>query len=192
MLVYILDDEAMFTDAQAEAKRCAAISNDPSSIVNHLEKSPVMLSVWHEALRFCTSAITIRDVARETQIGNKTLKAGARVIIPYKQMLRDPDAFGHDAEVFRPARFLENKDLVKSPSFRPFGGGTTYCPGRFLAKKEVLLFVALVLARFDVRKRDRQGVIPRLEEKRPCLGVLSARDGDDLLISVTPGSVECQ
>ncbi|KAF2202265.1 cytochrome P450 [Delitschia confertaspora ATCC 74209] len=189
MLVYIFDDEALFTDVQAEARRCTAISDRPSIIVNHLESSPVMLSVWHEALRFCTSAITIRDVARETQIGNKILKAGARVIVPYKQMLRDSDVFGHDAEVFRPARFLENKDLVKSPSFRPFGGGMTYCPGRFLAKKEVLLFVTLVLVKFDVRKRDRQGGIPRLEEKRPCLGVLSAREGDDLLISVTPATV---
>jgi len=189
MLVYILNDETMFTEAQVEARRCTAESDDPSVIVKHLENSPFMLSIWNEALRFCTSAITIRDVARETQIGNKTLKAGARVIIPYKQMLRDPDVFGQDAEVFRPARFLENKDLAKNPSFRPFGGGTTYCPGRFLAKKEVLLFVAVVLARFDVAKKDKHGAIPRLEEKRPCLGVLSARDGDDLLVSVAEATL---
>ncbi|PSN59697.1 cytochrome P450 [Corynespora cassiicola Philippines] len=189
MLVYILDDESMFTNAQMEARRCTAISNDLSVMVNALEKSPFMLSVWSEALRFCTSAITIRDVAQESKIGNTTLKAGARVIVPYKQMLRDPEVFGHDAGVFRPARFLENKELSKNPSFRPFGGGITYCPGRFLAKKEVLLFVGLVLTRFDVRKRDKQGSIPRLEEKRPCLGVLSARDGDDLVISVNPAGL---
>jgi cytochrome P450 len=184
MLVHILKDEAMLKEVEEEARKCTGMSDDVSVIAKHLENSPVILSVWHEALRFCTSAITIRDVSQDTQIGNRILKAGARVIVPYKQMLRDPSVFGHDAETFRPSRFLENKDLLKSSSFRPFGGGTTYCPGRFLAKKEVLIFVALVLVRFDVKKRSEYVPLPKLEERRPCLGVMSAQDGDDLLITI--------
>ncbi|PVH95062.1 cytochrome P450 [Periconia macrospinosa] len=189
MLVHILNDESLLTEVQKEARESVALTDDPSAMVEHLEKSALLLSIWNEALRFCTSAITIRDVARETEIGGKMLKAGARVIVPYKQMLRDPEVFGHDADTFSPRRFLENKQLAKSPSFRPFGGGITYCPGRFLARKEVLLFVGLVMARFDVRKKDPSGPVPRLEEKRPCLGVLSARDGDDLLVSVSQATV---
>ena len=188
MLVHILDDPTLFTSAQAEARRCLSLSNDLTTIVKHLEASPILLATYHESLRFCVSAITIRDVAHPTTIGSKTLKPGSRVIIPYKQMLRDPEVFGKDAESFRPARFLENKDLARSPSFRPFGGGTTYCPGRFLARKEVMLFVGLVLGRFEVGKGEGV-VVPRLEEKRPCLGVLSARDGEDLLINVSCANV---
>ncbi|KAI8942781.1 hypothetical protein NX059_000825 [Plenodomus lindquistii] len=188
MLVHILNHEAILTEVRKEARQCTAMSDDVSVVVKHLDTSPVILSVWHEALRFCTSAITIRDVSQDTEIGNTILKAGARVIVPYKQMLRDTSVFGHDAGSFRSSRFLRNKDLLKSPSFRPFGGGTTYCPGRFLAKKEVLLFVALVLVRFDVRKGGGHTQLPKLEEKRPCLGVMSPQDGDDLLVTIEPAN----
>lgn len=47
-------------------------------------------------------------------------------------------------------RFLANTGLSKSPSFRPFGGGTTYCAGRHVARRELLTFVALMVYRYDI------------------------------------------
>ncbi|MCJ1268396.1 hypothetical protein MMC22_008284 [Lobaria immixta] len=57
-----------------------------------------------------------------------------------------------DAQEFKLIRFLgvANAGLAKGKSYRPFGGGSTYCPGRFGAKQEVFMFVATVLARFDI------------------------------------------
>jgi cytochrome P450 len=73
---------------------------------------------------------------------------------------------------------LKCKDLGRSPSFKPFEGGTAYCSGRFLAQREGLVFVAVLLSRFDVgltpdfggrvgEEVERQP-FPRVEQMKPC------------------------
>ena len=45
---------------------------------------------------------------------------------------------------------MKETSLNRSMSYKPFAGGVTHCPGRFLAKREVLVFVATILHRFDI------------------------------------------
>jgi cytochrome P450 len=98
------------------------------------------------------------------------------------------DAFGVDARTFNPQRFLLNKELNRSSSFRPFSGGTTLCPGRFLAHREILTFTALVLSRFDValaeKKDNEQMTFPRMDEETPVLGIMGPVSGDDVVLRV--------
>ena len=104
-------------------------------------------------------------------------------------MLFDRGVFGEDAEAFNPSRFLNDGKLNNSLSFRPFGGGATYCPGRFLAKAEVLTFVALVICRFDLELAGNEGEeasMPRMEIRRPCLGIMGPEKGGDVLLKVRP------
>lgn len=108
--------------------------------------------------------------------------------------------FGADAQQFNPYRFLHNKSLAKSLSFRPFGGGKTYCPGRYLAEREILTFVALAIYRFDialtkeVSKRKGGGKeapsqdFPSLNTKKFCLGLMEPVKGNDLLVNVQKSS----
>ena len=90
---------------------------------------------------------------------------------------------------FDSERFLRRKNLHKSPTYRPFGGGSTYCPGRFIARQEVVAFVAFVLKRFEMEipKAGIDGVsntYPQLEEMEPCLGVMGPVQGNDLMVRI--------
>lgn len=135
--------------------------------------------------------MSVRNVLEPFIVGGKYLRAGTKVLVPYRQLHFDEKAFGANAASFDEERFLANKELSRSPSFRPFGGGTTYCPGRFLAKNEVLTFVALVLVRFEISlaedKSDSKVSFPQIEDGKPCLGIIGPRDGWDTLLSVRPG-----
>lgn len=107
-----------------------------------------------------------------------------------------------------------DKDLARSKSFRPFGGGTTYCPGRFVARQEVYMFVVVVLHRFRIEvmggEGDTEGVneeaektkeekinpkketpptkksprLPELDHKKPSLGIMGPIKGADVLLRV--------
>lgn len=131
----------------------------------------------------------IREVAAQVSIGGKTLQPGRTLLMPYKQLHFDPAVFGPDAGAFDARRFLRNKSLLRSTSWRPFGGAATHCPGRFLARWEVYLFVATVLCRFDVKLAAGPGQggkpkFPRLDECIPSGGILSPVPGDDLFLEV--------
>ena len=93
------------------------------------------MALYHEVLRLATSSVSVRDVQTQARIGGKLLRPGNRVLLPYRQMLFDRGVFGEDAEAFNPNRFLNDGKLNNSLSFRPFGGGATYCPGRFPASQ---------------------------------------------------------
>ena len=155
---------------------------------------PLLVALYHEVLRLVTSSISVRNVAVDVPIGGKILRKDGRVIIPYRQTLFDQEVFGGDAKEFNVDRFLGNKSLAGNPSYRPFGGGTTYCPGRMLAKAEVITAVAVAVARFDMElvtpsKAHGQGPklgksFPRVEMKKPCLGIMGPVDGDDVVVRI--------
>ena len=65
----------------------------------------------------------------------------------------------HLATSFWAERFLPSKGLgdsgttgttPKPGTYFPFGGGTSMCPGRFFAKQEVLIAVAIFIWKFEV------------------------------------------
>lgn len=114
------------------------------------QQCPRLKAVYLEILRLTASSSTVRDIRSPTEIGGKTLQPGANILVPYRQLHINPDIFGTNADQFDADRFLHDPDLSKNPSFRPFGGGKTYYPGRYLAAREILTFVALALHRFDI------------------------------------------
>lgn len=110
-------------------------------------------------------------------------------MIPYRQLHFSEDAFGGTADQFDPERFYRDKTLSRCSSYRPFEGGSTYCPGRFIARQEVLIFVAIVLERYNIQlvtpDKQSKAVFPRVEERKPCLGVMGPVKGDDLRFKIT-------
>lgn len=155
-----------------------------------LEHCPLLNSAYEEVLRHTNNAMGVRLVVSETRIGAKTLRPGRKLLMPYRQMHLDGGVWGPGAAGFDPGRFLRDKSLLRSPSFRPFGGGNGYCPGRFLARREVLLFVATVLGRFEldlVPAGDGEKLkFPALDETTPTGGILSPAAGDDVVVQVSP------
>ena len=183
-MTYILHENKLADTLREEMRD--AVNCEPPDMVRALEACPRLEAVFHEVLRLVTSSTSVRTVISPTTIGGKTFQPGNNIFIPYRQMHLDPSVFGPDAHQFNSTRFLDEK-LKKSPSYRPFGGGTTYCPGRFLARREVLAFVALALNRFEsviVHEGGRRSHFPRLETGKPSLGIMAPVVGDDVTIRI--------
>lgn len=89
---------------------------------------------------------------------------------PFRQFHLNRELFGADATDFHPERFLKDKKLANQKGYHPFGGGNTYCPGRFLAKQEIYTLVALMLDRFEIDVEE--GSLPTVNEAEPSLGAM--------------------
>ena len=110
----------------------------------------------------------------------------------------DTAGFGADASALDPERFARtsNKNLERSPYYRPFGGGRTLCSGRYVARREVLAFLAAMLWRYDLRAvSERERVLgvegkafPRADVAKPSLGIAMPVAGDDMVVRVRPRS----
>ena len=187
MLAYLLFDKPNFKIIQKEA-RSAAVQHLQGSETALEQTFPRCIALFNESLRITTSSGSIRTVASPTQIGNYVLQPGSRVLLPFRQLHMNEEAFGLDATAFKADRFLGN-DLVKDPSFRPFGGGITYCPGRYIARKEVVAVVVLALRSFDIELKDgSNSAFPKIDEKKPFLGVLAPLEGEDLRLRLSKAS----
>jgi cytochrome P450 len=185
-MAYLLYDPTLYTSVRSEID--SALSAGPGGLAERLESCVQLVSIYNEILRLNTASASIRAVAATTDLGDVTLSAGAKVLIPYRQFHFDTKVFGGNASQFDAGRFL-NSGLSKDPSFRPFGGGTTYCSGRYLAKREVLTFLALALSRYDIelatgKPATTQTRFPICDVKMSSLGILPPVAGDDVHVVI--------
>jgi cytochrome P450 len=126
----------------------------------------------------------------DTHIRRFKLDKNARLVIPYRQMMLDESTYGQEVTKFRHERFLQNPSLQKHPNYRPFGGGSSLCPGRALAQKEILTFVALALGKFQVGLSDRADkragskCIPEMNTKTPCIGIMAPTGDGDVRVRI--------
>ncbi|KAL9577512.1 MAG: hypothetical protein Q9212_006317 [Teloschistes hypoglaucus] len=185
LFAHLLHDPALYAAIKEETDRTIT-DKDDIDLARLTKACPRLEAFLNEILRFTVSSQSTRRVDSPTVIGNKTLQPGAFVFIPYRQLHFNEDVFGADAHEFKADRFLQNPELAKHPSFRPFGGGTTYCPGRFVARQEVCVFVALMLHKYDVALVGAMGgqTFPRVNDRNPALGAVGPVPGDDLRIKI--------
>jgi cytochrome P450 len=150
-----------------------------------MKQCPCLEAVYNESLRITNGAFSGRKITGRTVIGGKVLEPGHTIVIPFRQLHMNQDTFGDDPTAFDPERFLKNPSLTSSGSFKLFGGGTSYCPGRFVVKQEMMFFVALVLNRFDAKLSPLPNQeFPELDMTVPALGINVARKGQDVLIDL--------
>ena len=183
MLSYIVFDKSLFTALKIETN--LAYHDNQLDIPHLLTKCPLLESTYMEVMRLVNGALSARKIVAPTRIGGKILDSGNTILIPIRQLHHSTKAFGDNPAHFNPERFLRDKSLSNSSYFRPFGGGANYCPGRFLAKQEMLVFTALMLTRFDISLSE--GVpqpFPELDMATPALGVNGHTKGTDVLIDL--------
>ncbi|KAF7889119.1 hypothetical protein EAF00_009419 [Botryotinia globosa] len=125
--------------AQIRAETAPAIGTDGETVdLKYLaEDCPRLEAFFNEVLRIKSAGALAREVITPTLFSGKILAKGTKLMIPYRQLHLDGEAWGPSARDFDPERFLKDKSLTRSLNFRPFGGGHTLCPGRFVAKKSV-------------------------------------------------------
>lgn len=193
MLAYLLHDPILLQTMRDEVSHVVKTSSDPVELARNLNSCSSFVAFYQEVLRLITSSISVRNVTTPTWIGGKLLKAGGRVIMPYRQLSFDPTVFGDHVYDFDPERFVKSKNLGNSPSFRPYGGGTTHCPGRFLAKAEILSCIALAISSYDLELDTNGGSathFPLLDIKKPHLGIFGPVPGDDVIAIMRARKVE--
>ncbi|KAL8729136.1 MAG: hypothetical protein Q9181_005109 [Wetmoreana brouardii] len=183
MLAYILHDSELYHTLVDEIQ--AAFTTDAKTPDAHylLEKCIRLNAAWDETIRMSAFSASVRHVTENTMIGGKVLRKGSRLMIPYRQLHFDASVFGSDIRSFRSDRFLKDKNLTSGGSWRPFGGGTTQCPGRFAAKQVVLSFVAILLRRYHVQV-NRPQQLPEGQLGKPVLGIMASKG--ELEVRITP------
>lgn len=150
-LAHLLHDESLLELIREEIKPAFTSSEAKPDMAYLVDRCPLLASFYDELLRLTVDPIAVRVTAEQVTVGGKVLQPGRKVLAPFRQMHFNPEVYGADAASFDPRRFANNPKLQRSTSWRPFGGGNTHCPGRFIARREVYMFVAIVLFRFDVR-----------------------------------------
>ncbi|KAF7125612.1 hypothetical protein CNMCM5793_001851 [Aspergillus hiratsukae] len=119
---------------------------------------PLLLSTYREVVRLSNQAMSTRHVMENTFITDSggreyLLRAGSTVVMPATAHM-EGDVWGINKNDFDPERFLdwENQKASKDRRlvYMPFGGGRHLCPGRNLAKAEILGFIVMLILSFDM------------------------------------------
>jgi cytochrome P450 len=133
---------------------------------------PLLVSTWQEVLRITTLTTTNRCVLADTYIGGQILlNKGGIIQIPTGVFHSDQNIWGSDVNEFDPCRFLPSKQAHDSAAFQPFGGGSTICPGRYLAVTEILGFVSAVILGFEISPAEGESKLPE-KDSRPFAGAV--------------------
>lgn len=167
MLSEILFNQDLYDVARAEASQICRLEMSERQLASITATCPNLNAVWNECLRLGSAAASTRHVNRDTMIGDRLLRQDSIVMAPYSQMHQNSDFFGAHADEFDHRRFLDDSSLDKQPAFKPWGGGTTHCPGRHVAKLEVFLFVALALTECDLKLAQEDGKGRPLRQRKP-------------------------
>ncbi|KAF7512406.1 hypothetical protein GJ744_001341 [Endocarpon pusillum] len=201
ILAHLVYNPELFYTIKDEVTGAINAQTPVNELPERLDSCKQLDAVFHEVLRLISSSMAIRNVASPMEVGSKRLSKGTKVLIPFRQIHFNEAVWGKNAREFDPTRFTrikaqEGRGASRDPNFRPFGGGTTICPGRFIARREVLAFIGLAPVRFEMtvdgvddagRPEDRQRKFPKLEEEKPCLGMMPPAQGENVYLRVAPG-----
>ena len=125
-------------------------------------------SAINEILRLVGTILMTRTCLRQTEI---KLEDGRTVTVkPNETLAWFSGISHHDEKIFPQAdefifdRFL-NKKVDNIPGYMPFGGGKSICPGRFFAKYEIKMCVALLLRYMEYKLEDATTVPAQLQAR---------------------------
>ncbi|KAI0412415.1 cytochrome P450 [Xylaria grammica] len=150
ILAHLLHDPSYLASVRTEIEVAYSVPGREPDIGVLLNDCPHLDAIWYETMRLYNATSAIREAKIPCTIGGKTIQVGDQLVAPFRQFHLNRSIFGHHASSFRPERFIENKGLTRKKGYAPFGGGYTYCPGRLFAQREIYLFVAETLWRFDM------------------------------------------
>ncbi|CAD6574398.1 MAG: hypothetical protein ASARMPRED_006688 [Alectoria sarmentosa] len=183
LIAHLLFNERLLQEVGPEIE--AAWKDNALDIKHLCANAPVLDGVFHESLRLNGGAMMSRKVLARTNIGRKVLQPGTNVLIPSRQLHMNEQVWGADCARFDAGRFVENKTLLRHSSYRPFGGGVSYCPGRVMAKEQVYAFVGILFHRFGMKLSQKDGIeFPRLDESMPSLGITGPVKGMDIVLDL--------
>lgn len=186
-LAHLLTNPSIRDDIRSEVSKARQLLNSSQltkPYLDHLRsETPRMTAIFHESLRCYSASSSIRLTLAPVAIGKRVIPAESVVLIPFRPLHYDREVFGSDVDLFNPDRFIRDKNLSTSQSFKPFSGGSSYCPGRVLAKMEFVSFVAELLGAYDVEILGESRV-PRTDEKMPTKGIMMPVEKEDISMNI--------
>lgn len=159
VLYQVFSDNQVLEDVRREVSSMVEENENDSTcsidLANIRTACPILLSTFQETMRYRSVApgprVLLDDVLLD---GRHQLKKGSMLMIPTAVLHTDTSAWGDDAGEFDHMRFIRKlapgQKRPNRVAFRAFGGGHVLCPGRHFATTEIMAFVALVVAQFDV------------------------------------------
>lgn len=124
-----------------------------------LERLDYVRMVAQESLRiFPPLYLTPRVASQDTEVGGYPITKGSEILVWTYFLHRDERWFPDPAR-FWPERFLPDSDGVRHPhAFIPFGAGPRACIGRHFAMAELILMLATIAQRHELRLAPGQDV----------------------------------
>ncbi|KAK6526158.1 hypothetical protein TWF281_011194 [Arthrobotrys megalospora] len=165
-IIYILRNPDLIPRLRAETETAIILSPELKIDLQALTKLPLFHSIYQESLRLTIANMAARIVTEDTDLEGYNLKKGRLVVAPSYALHLSPvfDNPGHPATEFWAERFMvegpEKSKLLNS--WRPFAGGTHYCPGRYLAASEFFVTIGLLILKFDMTLEERDGRIEHM------------------------------
>lgn len=131
---------------------------------DELAKLQYMDRVINETMRVLPSVTAMsRDTNETRTYGDITIPAGATIILPIREIHRDPKHWPNP-EKFDPDRFTEEEKAKRDPlAFSPFGWGPRLCIGSRLALQEMKILLVYILRKFILEVNEK--TVPRKGEK---------------------------
>ncbi|KAK6346481.1 hypothetical protein TWF696_006611 [Orbilia brochopaga] len=181
MLIYILRNPSLLPRLRKEVETAIFVEPELSIDWPTLMKLPLLLSVYQETLRLAVSNMTARVVTEDTDVDGYIFKKGRMMIAPSRALHLSPvfDHPSHPMTEFWGERFLvgESEKLKMMNSWRPFAGGITYCPGRYIAAAEIYSAIGILILKFDMRLEEPDGLIQHSPGRAGTGAVRPDRDG---------------
>ena len=144
----------------------------------HLNSCIFLDSAVNEILRLTNAVIMMRKCKREMDI---VLPEGRSLHVKPNETLAHFVGIAHmDEKLFpEPTKFIFDRFVGKNadaaPGFMPFGGGKTICPGRFFAKNEMKICLAMLLRYMEYKFTDTEK-IPTEQLHRVGFGVAPPKE----------------
>ena len=180
-IVYLVRNPPLMEEIRKEVE--PAFGSEQPDQETLMNNCPTLISAWLGMLRLTNSAESIKHVQSTMIIGGKQIEEDSFVLVPLRQIHFDKGLFGENSADFDGFRFRDKPKLQHSKGWWPFGGGTSMCPGRLIAKSSAVTFVAVILHGFDIREAERQPM-PQIDTSSPSLGISPPRVGADFVVTV--------
>ena len=163
MLMYIFSTPDLLADIREELETIACDGNIISA--QGIRDCATLMSTWNEVMRVASRGASARMVMEDTDLlGKWQLKKGGVVLIPTAVMHADEKTWGDTA--FDARRWMQGKTKrLPAACYRPFGGGSTICPGRHFGAMEVLLVTAFVVLGYDILPVHGRLEVPKQKQR---------------------------
>ena len=169
-ILHVISDASVLDSVRGEILANVVSQGSNGSLIVNLSKikalCPIMMAVFHESMRFHSTVMSAKTVKHDLIFADTyLLKAGSTLVIPGPVVHSDANLWGATVDSFDHHRFMDIKRHTPTSSFRPFGSGSSMCPGRHFSTNVILSLAVMIVLQFDVSPTDTEGlwILPTTE-----------------------------